>query len=196
MDGEGRGNYGLSLTNKEICILFKRRIDGWFAEFTPAYNKFLQALLLGDIEEMNGYMNRVALASFSYFDAGNSPSEEFEPERLPTGKAFTKSLEEPNSSACFYHGFVLGLILDLSGRYLVTSNRESGFGRYDVMLEHLKEMDDAVILGFKVYNPDKEKSLSDTVQSAFRQIEEKKYSALIGDKRYFNRPDSKIWICI
>lgn len=117
---------------------------------------------------MNGYMNRVALASFSYFDAGNSSSEESGPGRLPTGKAITKNLEEPNSSDCFYHGFVLGVIADLSERYLVTSNRESGFGRYDVMLEPLKEMDDAVILEFKVYNPDKEKSLSDTVQSALR----------------------------
>lgn len=163
MDEDGRGNYSLSLTNKEICILFKRMIDGWFAEFTPAYNKFLEALLSGDLEAMNGYMNRVALASFSYFDAGSSPSVESEPER-------------------FYHGFVLGLIVDLSGRYLVTSNRESGFGRYDVMLEPLREKDDAVILEFKVYNPDKEKSLSDTVQSALHQIEEKKYSALLEAK--------------
>ena len=163
MNEDGRGNYGLSLTNKEICILFKRMIDGWFAEFTPAYNKFLEALLSGDLEAMNGYMNRVALASFSYFDSGSSPSVESEPER-------------------FYHGFVLGLIVDLSGRYLVTSNRESGFGRYDVMLEPLREKDDAVILEFKVYNPDKEKSLSDTVQSALHQIEEKKYSALLEAK--------------
>ncbi len=163
MDEDGRRHYSLSLTNKEISILFKRMIDGWFAEFTPAYNKFLEALLSGDIEEMNGYMNRVALASFSYFDSGSSPSAESEPER-------------------FYHGFVLGLIVDLSGRYLVTSNRESGFGRYDVMLEPLRERDDAVILEFKVYNPDKEKSLSDTVQSALRQIEEKKYSALLEAK--------------
>lgn len=163
MDEDGRGNYSLSLTNKEICILFKRMIDGWFAEFTPAYNNFLEALLSGDLEAMNGYMNRVALASFSYFDAGSSPSVESEPER-------------------FYHGFVLGLIVDLSGRYLVTSNRESGFGRYDVMLEPLREKDDAVILEFKVYNPDKEKSLSDTVQSALHQIEEKKYSALLEAK--------------
>lgn len=64
---------------------------------------------------MNTYMNKVALNTFSYFDTERKPAGE-EPER-------------------FYHGFVLGLMVELADRYLVTSNRESGFGRYDVMLE-------------------------------------------------------------
>ena len=112
---------------------------------------------------MNRYMNKVALATFSSFDVGSKPSEYAEPER-------------------FYHGFVLGLIVDLAGRYDVTSNRESGFGRYDVMLEPLNEKDDAIIIEFKVYDPDDEKTLDDTVQDALRQIEEKCYSTSLEAK--------------
>lgn len=156
---QGIDEYTLVLTNKEVRIMFKKMIEGWFSKFMPsAYNDFIKAMLLGDLEAMNTYMNRIALATFSYFDTGKNLSEEAEPER-------------------FYHGFVLGLVVDLGGRYKITSNRESGFGRYDVVLEPLQEQDDAVILEFKVRNPKREGSLEDTVQKALEQIEEKKYSA-------------------
>ena len=102
-------------------------------------------------------MNRVALKTFSYFDTGNNPSYD-EPER-------------------FYHGFVLGLLVDLSGDYTVISNRESGFGRYDVMIEPKDKNGKAFILEFKVHNTRKESSLEETLQNALTQIEEKKYEA-------------------
>ena len=151
----GRRYYRLVLTNKEVCIMFEDMVRDWFSE-NDYYNDFIKALLLGDVEAMNTYMNRVTREIFSYFDTGkNSYSE---PER-------------------FYHGFVLGLMVELSDRYTVTSNRESGFGRYDVMLEP-KDMakDNAIILEFKVQGT-KEKELSDTVSAALRQIEEKDYQA-------------------
>lgn len=112
---------------------------------------------------MNVYMNRVAFTTFSYFDTGKHPSETTEPER-------------------FYHGFVLGLLVDLAGRYTITSNRESGFGRYDVVLEPLLDTDDAVILEFKVHDPDEEDTLADTAQEALKQIERMKYSASLQAK--------------
>ena len=129
-------------------------IRGWFDRANLDYNDFVKALLQNDIEAMNFYMNRVALQTFSYFDTGKGIMGE-EPER-------------------FYHGFVLGLLVELSGRYAVTSNRESGFGRYDVMLEPLNKEDNAFILEFKVYNARKEYSLEETVEAALQQIEEKK----------------------
>lgn len=159
----GKHGYDLVLTNQEVRIMFEQMIEDWFSDFTPAYNDFIRALLKGDLKSMNGYMNRVALATFSYFDTGKKPSEEAEPER-------------------FYHGFVLGLIVDLADRYVVTSNRESGFGRYDVMLEPCQEEDDAIILEFKVYDPGDEETLGDTVRSALSQIEEMQYAAALEAK--------------
>lgn len=162
-DERGKADYELRLTNWEVQIMFERMIDGWFAEYTPDYNAFVKALLLGDKKAMNIYMNRTALATFSCFDSGNRFSEASEPER-------------------FYHGFVLGLMVDLADRYSITSNRESGFGRYDVMLEPRNKADDAFILEFKVHDPEDEYSLEDTVDAALKQIEEKRYAYTLEEK--------------
>lgn len=150
--------YELTLTNYEVARMFEGMVRSWFSTAKADYNDFIKAILLGDIRAMNAYMNRVALSTFSYFDTGKNPSWD-EPER-------------------FYHGFVLGLIVDLQDRYVIISNRESGFGRYDVMLEPKNpEKDDALILEFKVHDPIDEDNLQDTVKKALSQIEEKQYAA-------------------
>lgn len=152
----GRYSYKLALTNQEVKMLFEDMVEGWFSDETVPYNDFLKAFLAKDLDYMNEYMNRVAEATFSTFDTGRNPSDDTNPER-------------------FYHGFVLGLIVELAGKYRVTSNRESGFGRYDVMLEPLEKTKAAFVLEFKVFNPRKEKTLEDTVANALQQINEKDY---------------------
>ena len=152
----GRDSYELALTNQEVKMLFEDMVEGWFSDETVPYNDFLKAFLAKDLDYMNEYMNRVAEATFSTFDTGRNPSDDTNPER-------------------FYHGFVLGLIVELAGKYRVTSNRESGFGRYDVMLEPLEKTKDAFVLEFKAFNPRKEKTLEDTVANALQQINEKDY---------------------
>lgn len=155
----GKEEYSLKLTNKEVRLMFQNMIEDWFKNYTPAYNDFIKALLQDDAKAMNHYMNQVALATFSSFDTGNHPSDTAEPER-------------------FYHGFVLGLMVELSDRYTITSNRESGFGRYDVILKPKNNMhDDAIIMEFKVHDPDDGATLKDTVAAALLQIDEKRYSA-------------------
>ena len=153
-----RPNYELDITNLEVRYMFQNMVRGWFDEMEQEYGDFVEALLLGDVDAMNEYMNEVAEGMFSYFDTGRNPSK-VQPER-------------------FYHGFVLGLLVELKGRYYVTSNRESGFGRYDIMLEPVTpQKDDAIIIEFKVFNPRKEQSIEETLTSALTQIEEKQYEA-------------------
>ena len=152
--------YHLSITNLETVSMFSNMFKGWFNSDSSNYGEFVQALLKGRLREMNIYMNDVAMSTFSYFDVGTQPSERSQPER-------------------FFHGFVLGLLVELRDIYEIKSNRESGYGRYDVML--VPKGDDrkynAIILEFKVYDSYDESTLEDTAQSALRQIEEKNYDA-------------------
>lgn len=87
----GREEYELMLPNREVRVMFEQMITDWFSEYTPAYNEFVNALLIDDLKAMNAYMNRVALATFSYFDTGKSPSDEG-PERLAQSEALALSL--------------------------------------------------------------------------------------------------------
>lgn len=155
--------YELEITNYETKVMFRSMVRGWFAVTASNYNDFIKALLLDDLKAMNVYMNRVTKTTFSYFDSGDKPSEESEPER-------------------FYHGFVLGLMVALEDRYIITSNRESGFGRYDVMLEPRSIQEPGIILEFKVQDSEDERDLEDTVKSALRQIEDKKYATVLEEK--------------
>ena len=155
--------YELELTNLEVKIMFQSMIRQWFGTTRSDYNDFIRALLLDDVDAMNEYMNRVAFKTFSFFDTGNHPSGNAEPER-------------------FYHGFVLGLMVELADRYYITSNRESGFGRYDIMLEPRNKELDAVILEFKVRNPRRETCLEETVQAALAQIEKKNYEQALNER--------------
>lgn len=156
-------HYTLALTNLEVILLFKKMIREWFEIETEGstYNNFVKALLLDDVSYMNEFMNEIALKSFSEFDIAKSASELDAPER-------------------FYHGFVLGLIVGLQNKFIITSNRESGFGRYDVLLTPLdKEKDNAYIIEFKVHKPRQEKDLEETVKKAHLQIQEKQYAAAL-----------------
>ena len=153
--------YEVALTNYEVQHMFENMVSDWFTAVEEDYNDFVKAMFSGDLDAMNEYMNQIACEIFSSFDTGKRSSEKAQPER-------------------FYHGFVLGLMVDLQVDYIITSNRESGFGRYDVLLEPKNpKKNPAVIIEFKIFNPRKEKTLKDTVATALAQIEEKHYDTAL-----------------
>ena len=157
---ESDNEYELAITNREILFMFRKMILRWFTPAKRETNEFIKALINGDVESMNAYMNKVTLKTISYFDSGNSPSDE-EPER-------------------FFHGLVLGLMVDQTENYIITSNRESGYGRYDIMLEPIDKSNEnlpCIVIEFKVINPKKEKTLEETVEAALKKIEDKGYDA-------------------
>ena len=153
--------YELALTNREILFMFRKMILRWFSPAKQETNEFIRALISGDIESMNDYMNDVALKTFSSFDSGKHTSEKKAPEN-------------------FYHGFVLGLMVDQTENYIINSNRESGYGRYDIMLEPIDKTNEkypGIVIEFKVINLRKENSLEETIAAALKQVEEKNYDS-------------------
>ncbi len=147
--------YVIAITNHEVKIMMDTLISEWFnsSSLYSVSHEFKNALCEGRITRMNAMMNKISLETFSFFDMSGK-----EPER-------------------FYHGFVLGLIVDLKKRYTIESNRESGFGRYDVMLFPLSKKDPGIVIEFKSIDYDAgEKELNDTVNAALKQIAEKHYA--------------------
>ena len=148
--------YEVALTNREVMSMFESMVNGWFMKVSEDYNDFIKAMLLNDVEAMNEFINQITCEIFSSFDTGRRVSNKAQPER-------------------FYHGFILGLMVDLKSDYVITSNRESGFGRYDVVLEPRDKSKNAYIFEFKVHKPLKENTLEETMENALKQIEEKQY---------------------
>ena len=188
----GEQKYELSLTNLEVRVMFQKLIKGWFMTGDDSSNEFISALIDGDLEAMNYYINEITLNGFSSFDVAGKDESRIRPENLAScydckGVANGSSLNDSSNlyamtrqSSRFYHGFVLGLMAGQRNTYIIKSNRESGFGRYDVMMipkqstsESGKKLP-AIVLEFKVKR-DSEKSLEEAVEAALKQIEEKRY---------------------
>ena len=157
----GEQKYELSLTNLEVRVMFQKLIKGWFMTGDDSSNEFISALIDGDLEAMNYYINEVTLNVFSSFDVAGKDESRIRPEN-------------------FYHGFVLGLMAGQRNNYIIKSNRESGFGRYDVMMIPKHSTNEAgkklpaIVLEFKV-KKSSEKTLEEAVQAAHKQIKEKRY---------------------
>lgn len=150
--------YEIAFTNYEVHFLMEQLISLWFNKPSVSGVKFREALLSNNLKYMNLLLQDIAENTFSFFDIGKQ-----EPER-------------------FYHAFVLGLIVDLKGRYEINSNRESGLGRYDVVMIPKSHEDHAIVIEFKVMGSNNEKSLEETCANALRQIKEKHYINVFRDR--------------
>ncbi len=153
---QGETIYRLGITNHETMLMFRKMISGWFPEDLTSYRDFQKALLAGDLDYMNQFMNDISTEVFSSFDAGRKASDKAQPER-------------------FYHGFVLGLVVDMAGRYYIRSNRQSGLGRYDVIMEPKNRTDHAIVMEFKVFSLDRDRTMEAAVDKALKQLENMKY---------------------
>lgn len=148
--------YELTLTNFEVKSMFSKMFAQWF-NTNKSYNRFISSLLKNNTEEMTDYMNEISQSTFSYYDTAKD--------------------SQNKTSERFYHGFVLGMLVDLRDKYQILSNRESGYGRYDIMLVPKQPNQNAYVIEFKVFNPQKEASIKETIKSGLEQIKAKNYDA-------------------
>ena len=152
--------YELAIVNHEVMKMLGKIVASWFRNRNgqSSYNAFIKALIECNEEKMQENLSRLSLEFMGSFD--------------------TEKQENKKAPENFCHGFVLGLVESLRKRYIVTSNRESGMGRYDIMLDSLdKDRDKGIIIEFKVFNPKEEENLEGTCLRALQQIEDKKYDA-------------------
>ena len=145
--------YKVKIPNNEIRVLFRQIINEWFNDKIPGNNlrTILKDLVTLNLKEFEDKFKVLVRQMFSYMDVGENTAENF------------------------YHAFVLGMLVGLKDTYYVNSNRESGFGRYDIMLEPKDKNGNSFIMEFKVLKNGEEKTLKETIENAKKQIEEKKY---------------------
>jgi hypothetical protein len=143
----------VKLPNLEIKYLFIQIVTNWFSDKVPgnSLREILKDLVNLNLDEFQKKFRVLVEEMFSYMDVGKNTAENF------------------------YHAFVLGLLVGLRDTYYVNSNRESGYGRYDIMLEPKEKNGNSFIFEFKVLEDDREKTLEDTIENAKKQIKERKY---------------------
>ena len=158
------GIYKVMLPNEEIKFLFRSIVKDWFRDKVTGndLNSIMKDLITLNFEEFEQKFQILTKEMFSYMDVGEKTAENF------------------------YHAFVLGMLVSLKDTYYVNSNRESGMGRYDIMLEPKDKNGNGFIMEFKVYRAEKEKSIQETIENAKKQIEEKKYETNLREKGFNN----------
>ena len=156
------GIYKVKIPNYEIKFLFQNIIREWFNDKVIGnnLNTILKDLVTLNLEEFEEKFKQLVIEMFSFMDVGKNTAENF------------------------YHAFVLGMLVGLKDSYYVKSNRESGFGRYDIMLEPKDKNENSFVIEFKVYKEEKEKTIEDTIENAKKQIEERKYAEDLEERGY------------
>ena len=156
------GIYKVKIPNYEIKFLFQNIIREWFNDKVIGnnLNTILKDLVTLNLKEFEKKFQVLVRQMFSFMDVGENTAENF------------------------YHAFVLGMLVGLKDSYYVKSNRESGFGRYDIMLEPKDKNENSFVMEFKVYKEEKEKTIEDTIENAKKQIEERKYAEDLEERGY------------
>ncbi|SHJ72072.1 AAA family ATPase [Tepidibacter formicigenes] len=148
----GRVYCNLKIPNAEVNYLYEEIIMSWFSESinNDKFDVMLKSLINGDIKTFGKILKEFVLNSISYFDTAK------ESEKV-------------------YHAFVLGMLVALCDDYQVKSNRESGYGRYDVALIPRDKSKLGIIIEFKKVDKDDKETLDIAAKNALKQIKEKNY---------------------
>ena len=156
--------YDMVIPNVEIKSIYKNTIRSWFIDHVNRDSRtdILESVIHADAEKLEDLLCTWLTNTISCFD------------------------EQEN----YYHGFVTGLVSGFSG-YMVVSNRESGNGRFDLVIKQRSRWHHAAILEFKVV--EKYNQMTKACEDALRQIEEKDYEASLRDEQYENI--AKLGIC-
>ena len=159
-----RGIYKVKLPNYEINLLFEDMVEEWFANKVIGndLNSILKDLVELNLDEFEIKFQKLVEEMFSYMDVGKDTAENF------------------------YHAFVLGMLVGLKDSYYVNSNRESGMGRYDIMLEPQDKSKNSFVIEFKVANNMRESTIEDVIESAKKQIEERDYESNLRERGFEN----------
>ncbi|MEJ8553124.1 AAA family ATPase [Tepidibacter sp. Z1-5] len=154
----GRSFCTLEIPNLEVKYLYEEIIMSWFKESinSEKFNYMLKSLTTGDIETFEEILSEYLIKSASYFD-----------------------IEE---SEKFYHAFVLGILVALNEDYEVKSNRESGYGRYDIMVIPKDQTKLAIIIEFKKVSKRRKETLETAVDKAIAQIKDRNYRQELVDR--------------
>ena len=156
--------YKVKIPNYEINILFQQIIHEWFRNKVPGNDlrTILKDLVTLNFENFEYKFKKLVKEMFSFMDVGENTAENF------------------------YHAFVLGMLVGLKDTYYVNSNRESGLGRYDIMLEPKDKTANSFIMEFKILDNTEEKTIEETIKTAKKQIEEKGYETNLKMRGYEN----------
>ena len=158
------GIYKVKLPNYEIKLLFQDIVRNWFKDKVAGNDlrSILKDLVELNLDEFQKKFRVLVREMFSYMDVGENTAENF------------------------YHAFVLGMLVGLKDTYYVNSNRESGFGRYDIMLEPHDKTKNSFIIEFKVADDFEEETIEQVIANAKKQIEEKGYESNLKERGYTN----------
>lgn len=148
---EGSLHVHLQIPNTEVLTLFKQMILSWFqVQTADTFSLLLKSLTSGDIESFEDALSDLIEQTISYFDVGQESEK-------------------------FYHALVLGMLVSLEKEYTIKSNRESGYGRYDIMLIPKQRAKYGIIIEFKSVNKRKKETLEEAALAAVQQIRDKQY---------------------
>ena len=152
--------YTLSIPNLEVTTLYYDLIEKWFEDTITKenYELMINSLVTGDIKIFGKLLKQFVLKSISYFDVGG-----YEGEKV-------------------YHAFVLGMLISINDTYEVLSNRESGYGRYDIMIIPRDISKLGIVIEFKKLDFDDHETLEETAEEALKQIKDKKYSITLENR--------------